>query len=122
MHQWIAIAYFTLVVAAIAIFLMYPIGRGSFSNGMPLGISVTFNFMIVFQEKRNILIHPFNMLGIAGIFGDSLFSSMNGSLENFSLNRETTENEFSNKGYKFGQEEETYNIVAAHSYFGRFIF
>ena len=23
---------------------------------------------------------------------------------------------------KFGQEEETYNIVAAHGYFGRFIF
>ena len=25
-------------------------------------------------------------------------------------------------GYKFGQEEETYNIVAAHGYFGRLIF
>jgi len=24
--------------------------------------------------------------------------------------------------YKFGQEEETYNIVAAHGYFGRLIF
>ena len=27
-----------------------------------------------------------------------------------------------NYGYKFGQEEETYNIVAAHGYFGRLIF
>jgi photosystem II P680 reaction center D1 protein len=27
-----------------------------------------------------------------------------------------------NEGYKFGQEEETYNIVAAHGYFGRLIF
>jgi photosystem II P680 reaction center D1 protein len=26
------------------------------------------------------------------------------------------------EGYKFGQEEETYNIVAAHGYFGRLIF
>ena len=35
---------------------------------------------------------------------------------------ETTENVSQNQGYKFGQEEETYNIVAAHGYFGRLIF
>ena len=39
-----------------------------------------------------------------------------------SLVRETTETESQNYGYKFGQEEETYNIVAAHGYFGRLIF
>jgi photosystem II P680 reaction center D1 protein len=39
-----------------------------------------------------------------------------------SLIRETTENESANAGYRFGQEEETYNIVAAHGYFGRLIF
>jgi photosystem II P680 reaction center D1 protein len=37
------------------------------------------------------------------------------------LIRETTENESANEGYRFGQEEETYNIVAAHGYFD-FIF
>jgi len=36
--------------------------------------------------------------------------------------RETTESESQNDGYKFGQEEETHNIVAAHGYFGRSIF
>jgi len=36
--------------------------------------------------------------------------------------RESTEVESQNYGYKFGQEEETYNIVAAHGYFGRLIF
>jgi photosystem II P680 reaction center D1 protein len=45
-----------------------------------------------------------------------------GSLVTSSLVRETTENESHNYGYKFGQEEETYNIVAAHGYFGRLIF
>ena len=35
-----------------------------------------------------------------------------GSLVTSSLVRETTENESQNYGYKFGQEEETYNIVA----------
>jgi photosystem II P680 reaction center D1 protein len=45
-----------------------------------------------------------------------------GSLVTSSLIRETTENESANAGYKFGQEEETYNIVAAHGYFGRLIF
>ena len=43
------------------------------------------------------------------------------SLVTSSLIRETTENESANEGYKFGQEEETYNIVAAHGYFGRLI-
>jgi len=37
-----------------------------------------------------------------------------GSLVTSSLIRETTENESANAGYRFGQEEETYNIVAAH--------
>jgi photosystem II P680 reaction center D1 protein len=62
------------------------------------------------------------MLGVAGVFGGSLFSAMHGSLVTSSLIRETTENESANEGYKFGQEEETYNIVAAHGYFGRLIF
>jgi photosystem II P680 reaction center D1 protein len=38
-----------------------------------------------------------------------------GSLVTSSLIRETTENESANNGYRFGQEEETYNIVAAHT-------
>ena len=35
---------------------------------------------------------------------------------------QTTENVSANLGYKFGQYEETYNIVAAHGYFGRLLF
>ncbi|PNT61161.1 hypothetical protein BRADI_5g10967v3 [Brachypodium distachyon] len=92
------------VAAATAVFLIYPIGQGSFSDGMPLGISGRAQ-------------HPyasFHMLGVAGVFGGSLFSAMHGSLVTSSLIRETTENESANEGYKFGQEEETYNIVAAH--------
>ncbi|MBD2742066.1 photosystem II q(b) protein, partial [Coleofasciculus sp. FACHB-1120] len=86
------------------------------------GISGTFNFMIVFQAEHNILMHPFHQLGVAGVFGGALFSAMHGSLVTSSLVRETTETESQNYGYKFGQEEETYNIVAAHGYFGRLIF
>ncbi|KAK7234378.1 hypothetical protein RIF29_46967 [Crotalaria pallida] len=97
MRPWIAVAYSAPVAAATAVFLIYPIGQGSFSDGMPLGIS-------------------------AGVFGGSLFSAMHGSLVTSSLIRETTENESANEGYRFGQEEETYNIVAAHGYFGRLIF
>ncbi|KAE9610916.1 putative photosystem II [Lupinus albus] len=94
-------------------------GQGSFSDSMPLGIYGTFNFMIVFQAEHNIIMHPF---GVAGVFGGSLFSAMHGSLVTSSLIKETTENESTNEGYKFGQEEETFNIVAAHGYFGRLIF
>jgi hypothetical protein len=46
---------------------------------------------------------------------------MHGSLVTSSLIRETTENESANEGYRFGQEEETYNIVAAPGYVGRLI-
>ncbi|KAL7564195.1 hypothetical protein ACA910_021622 [Epithemia clementina (nom. ined.)] len=122
MRPWIFTAFSAPVAAAAAVFLNYPIGQGSFSDGMPLGISGTFNFMLVFQAEHNILMHPFHMAGVAGVFGGSLFSAMHGSLVTSSLIRETTENESTNLGYKFGQEEETYNIVAAHGYFGRLIF
>ncbi|KAJ1680708.1 hypothetical protein LUZ63_024071 [Rhynchospora breviuscula] len=92
MRPWIAVAYSAPVAAATAVFLIYPIGQGSFSDG------------------------------VAGVFGGSLFSAMHGSLVTSSLIRETTENESANEGYRFGQEEETYNIVAAHGCFGRLIF
>ena len=42
MRPWIAVAYSAPVVAATAVFIVYPIGQGSFSDGMPLGISGTF--------------------------------------------------------------------------------
>ena len=92
MRPWICVAYSAPVAAASAVFLVYPFGQGSFSDGMPLGISGTFNFMLVFQAEHNILMHPFHMLGVAGVFGGSLFSAMHGSLVTSSLVRETTEN------------------------------
>lgn len=121
MRPWICVAYSAPVAAATSVFLIYPIGQGSFSDGMPLGISGTFNFMLVFQAEHNILFHPFHMFGVAGVFGGSLFCAMHGSLVSSSLVRETTEVESINYGYRFGQEQETYSIVAAHGYFGRLI-
>merc|ERR1712127_702488 len=78
MRPWICVAFSAPVAAAAAVFVIYPIGQGSFSDGMPLGISGTFNFMLVFQAEHNILMHPFHMLGVAGVFGGSLFSAMHG--------------------------------------------
>ena len=66
--------------------------------------------MLVFQAEHNILF-TFHMLGVAGVFGGALFSAMPGSLVTSSLVRETTETVSLNNGYKFGQEEETYNIL-----------
>ena len=63
MRPWICVAYSAPVAAASAVFLVYPFGQGSFSDGMPLGISGTFNYMLVFQAEHNILMHPFHMLG-----------------------------------------------------------
>ncbi len=69
MCTWIAVKYSAPVAAAIAVFLIYPIGKGSFFDGMHLGIYVTFNFMIVFQAEH-----------MLGVFGCSLFSAMPGNL------------------------------------------
>jgi photosystem II P680 reaction center D1 protein len=122
MRPWIFIAFSAPVVAACAVFVFYPIGQGSFSDGMPLGISGTFNFMLVFQAEHNILMHPLHILGVIGVFGGSLFSAMHGSLVSSTLLSETEYNQSLNSGYSFGQEDETYSISAAHGYFGRLIF
>ena len=55
MRPWIAVAYSAPVAAATAVFIIYPIGQGSFSDGMPLGISGTFNFMknVIVTSCRN---------------------------------------------------------------------
>jgi len=122
LRPWICIAYSAPVAAATAVFFVYPIGQGSFSDGMPLGISGTFNFMFVFQAEHNILNHPFHQLGVAAVFGGSLISAMHGSLVTASLVRETTYEESTNNGYVFGQEQETYSITAAHGYISRLAF
>jgi photosystem II P680 reaction center D1 protein len=123
MRPWISVAFSAPVAAATAIFLVYPIGQGSFSEGMPLGISGTFNFMFNFQAEHNILMHPFHMIAVAGIFGGAFLSSVHGSLVTSSIIRETTEIESQNKGYKFGQQEATYNLLAGHEgYLGRLLF
>merc|ERR1719493_609763 len=122
MRPWIFVAFSAPVVAALAVFLFYPIGQGSFSDGMPLGICGTFNFMLVFQAEHGILMHPFHILGVMGVFGGALFSAMHGSLVTSSLLAETVGDTSLNAGYLFGQEDETYSISSAHGYFGRLIF
>ncbi|KAK9982645.1 hypothetical protein SO802_035451 [Lithocarpus litseifolius] len=52
MRPWIAVAYSAPVAAATAVFLIYPIGQGAFLTA-----------------EHNILMHPFHMLGVAGVFG-----------------------------------------------------
>ena len=122
MRPWIFIAFSAPIAAALAVFLFYPIGQGSFSDGMPLGICGTFNFMLVFQAEHTILMHPFHILGVMGVFGGALFSAMHGSLVTSSLLAETINDTTLNVGYLFGQEDETYSISSAHGYFGRLIF
>ena len=58
MRPWIFVAFSAPVAAATAVTLIYSMGQGSFSDGLPLGISGTFNFMMVLQAEHNILMHP----------------------------------------------------------------
>ena len=122
MRPWIAVAFSAPVTAATAVLMVYPIGQGSFSEGMPLGIAGTFHFMLSLQAAHNVLMHPFHMLGVAGIFGGAFLSATHGSLVTASLIRETSEGESANAGYRFGQQETTYNLFAGHAgYLGRLL-
>jgi hypothetical protein len=49
MRPWIAVAYSAPVAAATAVFIIYPIGQGSFSDGMPLGKVIAPLFTIAFR-------------------------------------------------------------------------
>ncbi|MEO1401766.1 MAG: photosystem II q(b) protein [Cyanobacteria bacterium J06635_1] len=121
-RPWIAVAFSAPVSAATAVLLVYPIGQGSFSEGLPLGISGTFHFMLAFQADHNILMHPLHMLGVAGVFGGALMAALHGSLVTSSLIRATTETESEALGYKFGQRRPTYNYLASHyGFLGRLL-
>lgn len=117
LRPWLAFAFSAPAAAATAVLLIYPIGQGSFSDGLPLGIVGTFNFMLAVQAEHNILMHPFHMLGVAGVFGGALLSALHGSLVTSTLIRQNSENESPNAGYKFGQPKMTYKYLAGHSSF-----
>jgi len=63
MRPWIAVAYSAPVAAATAVFLIYPIGQGSFSDGMPLGkvfcptfvliCNILFLMLLLFLDKSS---------------------------------------------------------------------
>ncbi len=122
MRPWIAVAFSAPVAAATAVLLVYPLGQGSFSEGLPLGIAGTFHFMFAFQSAHNIMMHPLHMLGVTGVLGGALLSALHGSLVTASLIRETSDLESTNTGYHFGQQDATYNLMAGHAgYLGRLL-
>ena len=51
--------------------------------------------------------HPFHILGVAGVFGGSFFSAMHGSLVTSSVLAESAGDLSLNIGYNFGQVFET---------------
>ncbi|KAG5624674.1 hypothetical protein H5410_009892 [Solanum commersonii] len=112
MRPWI-VAYSKLLRLLPQLFLIYPIGQGRFSRWYASRNLRYFQFHDCIPVEHNILMHPFHMLGRSWVFGGSLFKAMHGSLVTSSLIVETTENEsLMNSVTGFGQEEETYNIVA----------
>ncbi|MBO3460086.1 Photosystem Q(B) protein 1 [Aetokthonos hydrillicola Thurmond2011] len=122
LRPWIAVAFSAPAAAATAVLLIYPIGQGSFSDGLPLGIAGTFHFMMAFQADHNVLMHPFHMLGVAGVFGGALLSVLHGSLVTSTFIRKPGDDELINAKYKFGQPDVTYNFLAGHyGFLGRLL-
>ena len=116
MRPWISLAFTAPVAAAVSVFIIYPIGQGGFSEGMPLGISGTFFFMFRFQADHNILMSPFHQLGVIGVLGGALLCAMHGSIVTSSLIRNNNEHESMNLGYKLGQKKPTYSFAKSQNY------
>ena len=116
MRPWISLAYTAPVAAAVSVFIIYPLGQGGFSEGMPLGISGTFYFMFRLQADHNILMSPFHQLGVIGVFGGALLCAMHGSIVTSSVIRNTKQNESINLGYKLGQKIPTYSFAKSQNY------
>ncbi|NJL22258.1 MAG: photosystem II q(b) protein [Leptolyngbyaceae cyanobacterium SM1_3_5] len=116
MRPWISLAFTAPVAATASVLLIYPIGQGSFSSGMPLGISGTFHFMFTFQADHNILMSPFHMMGVIGVLGGAFLAATHGSLVTSTLFRKTDENQSINKGYVFGQKETTYSFRSSQKF------
>ena len=116
MRPWISLAFTAPVAAAVSVFIIYPLGQGGFSEGMPLGISGTFFFMFRFQADHNILMSPFHLLGVIGVLGGALLCAMHGSIVTSSLIRNTNEHESINLGYKLGQKKPTYSFDKSQNY------
>ena len=124
MRPWICVAYSAPVAAASAVFLVYPFGQGSFSDAMPLGISAE-PLITCSSSKRSIIslcILSICLVLPAYLVVVSLLCYARKPWSHLHSSAKQQKQESQNYGYKFGQEEETYNIVAAHGYFGRLIF
>ena len=124
MRPWIFVAYSAPVAAASAVFLVYPFGQGSFSDAMPLGISV--EHLTTCLSSKQSTTSSCTLSTCLGLLVYLVALSSVLCTEAWShphlLGRLPSNRVSQNYGYKFGQEEETYNIVAAHGYFGRLIF
>lgn len=116
MRPWISLAFTAPVAAAISVLIIYPIGQGGFSEGMPLGISGTFYFMFRFQADHNILMSPFHQLGVIGVLGGAFLCAVHGSIVTSTVIRETDEHQSINAGYKLGQKHQTYNFDKSQKY------
>ena len=116
MRPWISLAFTAPVAAALSVLLIYPIGQGSFSDGMPLGISGTFTFMLQFQADHNILANPFHQLGVIGVLGGSMLCAVHGSLVTSSLLRRSDRTPLIGDSSMRGKARTTYSFahVQAH--------
>lgn len=116
MRPWISLAFTAPVAAALSVLLIYPIGQGSFSSGLPLGISGTFHFMLQFQADHNILMSPFHQLGVIGVVGGAFLCAVHGSLVTSTLIRQPGHHQSMNAGYVLGQRNPTYSFHHTQAY------
>jgi hypothetical protein len=103
-----------------AMVLTFPIGQGSFRDGRPLGISSTFNFMLILLAEHNILQHPFHMAGVFDRFLVLNHVRIVDDHVDHSRKRPKKRNESVHAGYKFGPEKKKRStlLLPPHGYFG----
>jgi hypothetical protein len=87
MRPWICVAYSAPVAAATAVFLIYPIGQGSFSDGMPLGKARYCPFFLkrkkmnLFKRKISLMFYFLNF-SFSKVQGNTSFALKDNSVLN----------------------------------------
>ena len=113
-----AIAFSGPIAVFVSVFLIYPLGQSSWFFAPSFGVAAIFRFLLFLQGFHNWTLNPFHMMGVAGILGGALLSAIHGvTVENTLYQDGEQANTF--KAFDSTQEEETYSMVTANSFWSQ---
>ena len=113
-----ALAFTGPIALYTSVFLVYPLGQSAWFFAPSFGIPGIFRFLLFLQGFHNWTVHPFHMMGVAGILGGALLSAIHGATVVNTIYQDglayTTFRAFSPR-----QPEETYSMLTANRFWSQ---